>query len=79
MGNPIFETEWDLCERTSCPISPGDLEIHYGQTLPPIAPPGNYKVRLAAKGTDGSELLCLTVSFSISPPSFASVLRGDGL
>jgi hypothetical protein len=39
MGTPIFETEWDLCSKTNCPIQPGKLDIHYGQTLPPIAPP----------------------------------------
>jgi hypothetical protein len=39
MGTPIFETEWDLCGKTECPITPGDLHIHYAQTLPPITPP----------------------------------------
>jgi hypothetical protein len=39
MDTPIFETEWDLCSKTECPIVPGKLDIHYGQTLPPIAPP----------------------------------------
>jgi hypothetical protein len=39
MGTPIFQTEWDLCGKTQCPIKPGDIHIHYGQTLPPITPP----------------------------------------
>lgn len=77
MGTPIFQTQWDLCSKTSCPISPGDLDIHYSQTLPPIAPPGQYRVELAAHGDDGEPLLCLVVDFSIGPPSLASVLRGD--
>lgn len=44
MGTPIFNTQWDLCGKTSCPIKPGELDIEYTQTLPPIAPP----VRLCA-------------------------------
>lgn len=39
MGTPIFQTEWDLCHKTACPITPGPVDIEYKQNLPPIAPP----------------------------------------
>lgn len=38
---------------------------------------GQYQVELAARGTDGANLLCLIVDFTIDPPSLTSVLRGD--
>lgn len=77
MGTPIFETEWDLCSKTQCPINPGKLDIHYGQTLPPIAPPGDYQVQLIAKDAGDAQLLCLLVDFQIAAPSWSSVLTSQ--
>lgn len=73
MGTPIYETEWDLCSKTNCPIAPGEIDIHYSQTLPPITPPGDYQVQLIASADSGSELLCLLVDFSIAPPDWANM------
>lgn len=38
---------------------------------------GQYQVELVASGSDGAQLLCLIVDFTINPPSLTSVLRGD--
>jgi hypothetical protein len=43
MGTPIFQTTWDLCSKTKCPITPGELKIEYAQTLPPVAPPARSR------------------------------------
>jgi hypothetical protein len=69
-GTPIYEEVDDLCSKTSCPIKTGPLDIKYIQDLPPIAPPGEYDVRVIARDIAGTELMCVDVHFEMLPPSF---------
>jgi hypothetical protein len=69
-GTPIYEEVDDLCSKTTCPIKTGPLDIKYIQDLPPIAPPGEYDVRVIARDTAGGELMCVDVHFEMLPPSF---------
>ncbi|KAL3151626.1 hypothetical protein ABBQ38_012617 [Trebouxia sp. C0009 RCD-2024] len=80
-GLPVYSETKDLCERTSCPVGKGPLNLSYDEYLPPIVPPGPYVVTIsvtsgppeAAATTD--QLLCLEVDFDISPPGARDVLE----
>ena len=61
MGTPIFNTQWDLCGKTTCPITPGELDIEYSQTLPPVAPP----VRAFAPSCGRVTMQTRTVTFPL--------------
>ena len=47
-GLPVYSETKDLCERTSCPVKKGPLNLSYDEYLPPIVPP----VRLLSITTD---------------------------
>jgi len=64
---PVAQEHDDLCDRTSCPVTPGHLDIHATYPLPPITPPGPYTVRMVAKDDSGKELVCVEVDFDVSP------------
>ena len=38
-GLPVYSETKDLCERTSCPVTKGPLNLSYDEYLPPIVPP----------------------------------------
>lgn len=71
-GMDIYQESKDLCSRTTCPITKGPISIAYSQDLPPIAPPGDYEVRVSAKGPDGEELMCIVVDFELVYPNARS-------
>ncbi|CAG9462986.1 unnamed protein product [Pedinophyceae sp. YPF-701] len=66
----LDETD-DICDRTTCPLMPGPVDIAAKQKLPPITPPGDYEVHMVASDADGEELICVDLKFNVSPP-FAS-------
>jgi hypothetical protein len=68
-GTEIYTEQDDLCSKTNCPIKTGPLNIKYVQDLPPIAPPGEYDVKVVAKSTQGEELMCVVVHFEMIFPS----------
>lgn len=79
-GEDIIYTETDLlCEKTTCPIQTGPIEFSYVQNLPPIAPPGCYKVEVTARNGD-DVLMCVDVYFNMTYPdetNAASSLKLD--
>ena len=38
-GLPVYSETKDLCERTTCPVKKGPLNLSYDEYLPPIVPP----------------------------------------
>lgn len=38
-GLPVYSETKDLCERTTCPVQKGPLNLSYDEYLPPIVPP----------------------------------------
>eukprot|EP00195_Chlamydomonas_chlamydogama_P005491 CAMPEP_0202895774 /NCGR_PEP_ID=MMETSP1392-20130828/4910_1 /ASSEMBLY_ACC=CAM_ASM_000868 /TAXON_ID=225041 /ORGANISM="Chlamydomonas chlamydogama, Strain SAG 11-48b" /LENGTH=157 /DNA_ID=CAMNT_0049580903 /DNA_START=131 /DNA_END=604 /DNA_ORIENTATION=- len=78
LGVQIFSKSEDLCEKTTCPVPKGNIEIVLVEDLPPIAPPGDYSLRvLATSSTDSSTLLCLDVDFELVPPSTTLELKAS--
>ncbi|GAX80841.1 hypothetical protein CEUSTIGMA_g8276.t1 [Chlamydomonas eustigma] len=67
-GVDIFSKSDDLCDKAACPILKGPTKVTLVELLPPIAPPGDYGLKLVAKGSDSSELLCLLVNFELVMP-----------
>lgn len=63
--DPIYTETDALCEKASCPITKGAIEFTYVQNLPPIAPPGCYKVEVTAHA-DGELLMCVDVFFNMT-------------
>eukprot|EP00199_Chlamydomonas_sp_CCMP681_P003575 CAMPEP_0119115728 /NCGR_PEP_ID=MMETSP1180-20130426/51900_1 /TAXON_ID=3052 ORGANISM="Chlamydomonas cf sp, Strain CCMP681" /NCGR_SAMPLE_ID=MMETSP1180 /ASSEMBLY_ACC=CAM_ASM_000741 /LENGTH=183 /DNA_ID=CAMNT_0007104817 /DNA_START=55 /DNA_END=606 /DNA_ORIENTATION=- len=72
-GVEIFATSEDLCAKTSCPVAPGEVLVTLVEALPPIAPPGEYGLRLTGRDNAGAELMCLEVVFELVLPSSAHV------
>nr|QOL01253.1 putative extracellular protein TR9_058 [Trebouxia lynnae] len=77
-GLPVYSETKDLCERTTCPVAKGPLNLSYDEYLPPIVPPGPYVVTISVTSGDATEvadqLLCLEVDFDIAPPGARDVL-----
>ncbi|KAK9827503.1 hypothetical protein WJX74_006299 [Apatococcus lobatus] len=69
MGFPIWSQTFDLCDRTSCPVKKGPVELAVQEYLPPITPPGAYNVTITAQNTANVQLLCLQIDFEIKPPT----------
>ena len=42
-GLPVYSETKDLCERTSCPVAKGPLNLSYDEYLPPIVPPVSFR------------------------------------
>lgn len=78
-GLPVYSETKDLCERTTCPVQKGPLNLSYDEYLPPIVPPGPYVVTISVTSGEATEvadqLLCLEVDFEIAPPGAADVLE----
>eukprot|EP00197_Chlamydomonas_leiostraca_P008008 CAMPEP_0202866060 /NCGR_PEP_ID=MMETSP1391-20130828/7155_1 /ASSEMBLY_ACC=CAM_ASM_000867 /TAXON_ID=1034604 /ORGANISM="Chlamydomonas leiostraca, Strain SAG 11-49" /LENGTH=164 /DNA_ID=CAMNT_0049545973 /DNA_START=35 /DNA_END=529 /DNA_ORIENTATION=+ len=68
-GVQIYSQSEDLCAKTKCPVAPGPVAVTIVELLPPIAPPGDYGLRVTARGMAGEELMCLDVDFTLAPPS----------
>ncbi|CAN8255145.1 unnamed protein product [Cochlearia groenlandica] len=64
-GIRIHTETHDLCEETSCPISPGNFVLSHSQTLPPITPPGTYTLKMTIKDKNGMRLTCISFTFKI--------------
>ncbi|KAG2487052.1 hypothetical protein HYH03_014298 [Edaphochlamys debaryana] len=77
-GLPIYSSSSDLCSKTTCPVPAGPIALTLVEALPPIAPPGDYGLQVVARGSDGSELACVNVNFSLVLPS-AVRATGPGL
>ena len=43
-GLPVYSETKDLCERTTCPVQKGPLNLSYDEYLPPIVPPVSIAV-----------------------------------
>ncbi|KAL3698559.1 hypothetical protein R1sor_012635 [Riccia sorocarpa] len=73
-GFKVHSERDDLCSKTQCPIK-GDFELSSSQELPPLTPPGRYKVKFQVLDPDGIEQACATVGFTIiwRPPMAKSV------
>lgn len=52
-----------------CPASPGPVEFAVDLTLPPIAPPGDYDINLAASEVTGADNSNIIGNAGSSPPT----------
>lgn len=77
MGFPIWSETKDLCDRTTCPVKKGPVELAVQEYLPPITPPGAYNVTITAQTTANVQLLCLQIDFEIKPPTPPVEVEGD--
>ncbi|KAK9806286.1 hypothetical protein WJX72_008559 [[Myrmecia] bisecta] len=75
-GLPVWSESDDLCDKTTCPITKGPVEIAWSVAFPIITPPGPYVVTLTASDSGGSQLLCLVVNFDLSSSSSSSSSGG---
>lgn len=77
-GLPIWTQNDELCDKTACPISKGQVDVVYKQLFPIITPPGQYVVTL--KGTHGEDdLFCVAVTFRVTPAIDVASLKLPGL
>ncbi|KAJ9525874.1 hypothetical protein QJQ45_009250 [Haematococcus lacustris] len=74
-GIQIYSESQDLCSKTACPVPPGPVTINIVEDLPPIAPPGDYGLRVIGTDAAGNELMCLDVDFELVLPSESTSLR----
>ncbi|KAK2982238.1 hypothetical protein RJ640_015829 [Escallonia rubra] len=64
-GVRVHREDHNLCEETSCPISPGNFVLSHTQTLPAFTPPGSYTLRMKMEDANKHQLTCFSFSFKI--------------
>lgn len=74
MGFPIWTQVDNICDKATCPIKKGAVEVRYTQPFPEITPPGAYSVTLAGHSGDDA-LFCVTLDFQVVPPEAAQVAQ----
>uniref|UniRef100_A0A5B6ZXG9 MD-2-related lipid-recognition domain-containing protein n=1 Tax=Davidia involucrata TaxID=16924 RepID=A0A5B6ZXG9_DAVIN len=69
---PVHTETHSLCDETSCPISAGKFVLSHTQTLPGIAPPGLYKLKMKMEDENKNQLTCISFKFNIGRGSSVS-------
>lgn len=70
-GLRIHTEAHDICEETSCPISPGKFKISNSQELPGITPSGLYNLKIRMKNEENKQLACISFQLSIKRAAVA--------
>ncbi|CAI5531300.1 unnamed protein product, partial [Closterium sp. Naga37s-1] len=82
-GWPVYTSTVQLCDKTPCPVLPGAFTFSNQQPLPFLTPAGAYTLWLKARDSNGRELFCTRVDFTIVRPQAgggaALSARADGL
>ncbi|KDD74907.1 hypothetical protein H632_c996p1 [Helicosporidium sp. ATCC 50920] len=73
LGFPIWYQTDNLCEKTTCPVQPGEVEIIFDQLFPKFTPTGSYSLTL--QGSNGDQgLFCIKASFEVVSASLADAM-----
>jgi hypothetical protein len=67
-GIPVFNGNYDVCAENACPLGPGDVTasiVVLGDSLPPIAPPGQYIATATFNDQAGATIACVAVTFNL--------------
>ncbi|KAF6255976.1 MD-2-related lipid-recognition domain-containing protein [Scenedesmus sp. NREL 46B-D3] len=64
-GMQVAQQTLSLCKFLSCPTKAGPITATYENTMPSFVPRGRYGVQVVAKTSGGSDVLCMTASFSV--------------
>jgi hypothetical protein len=67
-GIPVFSGTYNTCDSNTCPQGPGAITAQItvsGDSLPPVAPPGNYVGTAIVTDQNGFQLVCVAVDFTL--------------
>ncbi|CAI7893337.1 unnamed protein product, partial [Closterium sp. NIES-53] len=67
-GWPVYTSTVQLCDKTPCPVLPGPFTFSNEQPLPFLTPAGAYTLWLKVRDSDGRDLFCTRVDFTIVRP-----------
>ncbi|CAM6091308.1 unnamed protein product [Calypogeia fissa] len=63
-GIKVHTEKDDLCSKSNCPIN-GEFTLNSQEFLPQYTPPGSYKLKFQVLDSNGNELTCASIAFSI--------------
>ena len=64
-GISLPELTGDISAFLPLPWPTGPLNFTYAQTIPDIAPSGNYVVKISAVDQDGVQIFCISIAFAL--------------
>ncbi|XP_031116355.1 putative phosphatidylglycerol/phosphatidylinositol transfer protein DDB_G0278295 [Ipomoea triloba] len=65
-GINIYDETYDICAKTSCPISTGYFVLSHTQNLPPYSPTGDFSLKMTILDEEDNELTCFAFDFTVS-------------